>query len=367
MLIVDDTIVYRKILTQAAEATGLCEVSKAAPNGLIALELIKQRAFDVVLLDVFMPELDGLETLKQIKQDFPRMEVIMVSSDGSESVKNTVKALELGALEFVLKPAHGDQAKNLESITRMLRILFTQIQIKKPGSTHGTNAIRKEPRLETSTAIPTTASVKTGTIPERRKTLWSQADLILVAASTGGPVALEKVTTRIRQPLDAPMLIVQHMPKNFTKVLAQSLDQKSGMTIVEAEENMMIQSKQTVIAAGGVHMTVVEKANRKMIQLKKTELVNGVRPAADVLFETVADIFKGQRVLVVILTGMGSDGTRGVSLLKAHCDVHCITQSEETCVVYGMPRSIVEAGLSDESLDIEKIAARIESFGLRRR
>ncbi len=367
-MVVDDTVVYRRVLSQAVEATGLCEVSKTAPNGIIALDWMKQRPFDVVLLDVFMPEMDGLETLKHIKRDYPNTEVIMISGDGSESVKNTVKALELGALEFILKPSQGDQTKNLEAITRMLKILFAQIQIQQVGSKQRTGTPPGPARRET--VVPSAG--KGPKVPEvpvkaRMKTRWHQADLIVIASSTGGPVALEKVTSRLRQPLDVPLLIVQHMPRHFTKVLAQSLDQKSGLTIVEAEEGMFIQSGRAVIAAGGLHMTVAESGGRKVLRLLETDFVNGVRPAADVLFDTMAQFYKGQRLLVVVLTGMGSDGTRGVRRLQEQCEVHCITQNEETCVVYGMPRSIDEAGLSDESLHLEQIAARIESFGLRRR
>jgi len=196
---------------------------------------------------------------------------------------------------------------------------------------------------------------------------WHKADLVLVVASTGGPVALEKILSNIQQALDIPLLIVQHMPKNFTRVLAHSLNQKSGMNIVEAENDMVIEPGKAVIAAGGYHMIVEKQQSNKIIKLVESEYVNGVRPAADVLCESISQCYHNQRILVVVLTGMGSDGTRGVRKISENNQVYTITQTEDTCVVYGMPRSIDEAGLSDESVPIDKIAARIESFGLHRR
>ncbi len=378
-LVVDDTIVYRKILTKAVEDTGLCTVIKSAPNGSIALDWMAQKEFDVVLLDVFMPELDGIETLKRIKKDYPHVEVIMVSSDGNESVQNTVKALELGAMEFILKPSRGDQNKNIETITLMLRSLFTQIQIKliaKRPHRGDKNPIPTDPitidRGSSTPGIKTLPDPVVRPVPKmpvttRKKHTWKQADLILIASSTGGPVALEKVLAKISQPLHVPVLIVQHMPKNFTRVLAHSLDQKSGMTIVEAEEGMEVESGKTIIAAGGYHMVIEDDMGKKKVRLLETDYVNGVRPAADVLFETIGNIYRHQRILVVVLTGMGNDGTKGLQQLSTLAEVYTIIQNEETCVVYGMPRSIDEAGLSDESLAIEEIGARIQSYGLRRR
>lgn len=228
----------------------------------------------------------------------------------------------------------------------------------------GSQTVRPSlPKLDTKKTQPIN---HTSTV-RKKPTKWNKADLILVVASTGGPVALEKVLSNMHQALDVPLLIVQHMPKNFTRVLAHSLDQKSGLNIVEAHNDMVIEPGKTVIAAGGYHMIVEEKESKKIIKLMQSEYVNGVRPAADVLFESISLCYNNQQILVVILTGMGSDGTNGIKKISENNHVHTITQSEETCVVYGMPRSIDEAGLSDESVPLDKIAARIESFGLHRR
>ena len=369
-LVVDDTIIYRKVLSQAVEDTGLCEIPKTAPNGAIALDWLKQRPFDVVLLDVFMPEMDGLETLKRIKLYYPHIDVIMICSDGSESVKNTMKALELGALEFILKPVGDDIDRNIASITRMLKILFAQIQIRQMSGRAA------EPQINSpQTAVTHNQLLKKRPIfskeavekPVKQKRTWHQADLVLIASSTGGPVALETLLSGIPHELSIPMLIVQHMPKHFTRVLAQTLDLKSPLTVREAVNEEEVNTSGVIIAAGGLHMSVRQIGGKKKIQLLDTPYVNGVKPAADVLFESVADVYQGHRILVVILTGMGSDGTIGIARLKEKCEVHCIVQNEETCIVYGMPRSVNEAGFADESLPIDQIAERITAFGSRRR
>ncbi|SMP48036.1 chemotaxis-specific protein-glutamate methyltransferase CheB [Anoxynatronum buryatiense] len=365
-LVVDDTIIYRKILSQAVEDTGLCEVSKTAPNGAIALDWLKQRPFDVVLLDVFMPEMDGLETLKKIKMDYPHIDVIMISSDGSESVKNTMKALELGALEFILKPTGGDANHNIASITRMLKILFAQIQIRQMSrrTTDGESHLNAT-RLSEPRKVPRQLAIQQPTNNQKRS--WSQADMVLIASSTGGPVALERLLSSIPHEFNIPLLIVQHMPKHFTRVLAQTLNHKTHLEVMEAENEMEMNASSAIIAAGGLHMSVVQSGGKRKVQLLDTAYVNGVKPAADVLFNSIAESCQGQRVLVIILTGMGSDGTAGIARMQESCEVYCITQNEETCVVYGMPRSVEEAGFSDESLPIDQIAERIAAFGSRRR
>ncbi|SDY22722.1 chemotaxis-specific protein-glutamate methyltransferase CheB [Tindallia californiensis] len=358
-LVVDDTIIYRKILTQAIEDTGLCVVDKTAPNGMIALEWLQQKPFDVVLLDVFMPVMDGIEALKQIKKEFPAMAVIMISSDGEDSVQNTVKALELGAMEFIMKPSGGDQTKNIQSITRTLKILFAQIHMHKyeKGNIDKRKTSIMDADKKTNHNIKK-AERKQAYIPySLNKRI--KPDIILIASSTGGPVALESIFKKIEEPINKPVLIVQHMPKHFTKVLANSLKSKSGLNISEVEDKQEISSKEVIIAAGGSHMIVVSEKGKKTLRLLETPMVNGVRPSADVLFKSVAKEFNGYKILVVILTGMGNDGMRGVQELKKRCEVYCISQSEESSVVYGMPRSIEEAGLSDEVLHLNDIPERI--------
>lgn len=187
-------------------------------------------------------------------------------------------------------------------------------------------------------------------------------DLVLIASSTGGPSALDKVLSNLSKDFDVPILIVQHMPANFTQMLADSLNKKCALEVREAKDGDIIGEKGIIIAKGGLHMIVVEERGKKIIRLIDAKSVNGVKPAADVLFDSVAQSYTNKRILAAVLTGMGSDGKVGVKKLKDNCKCYCITQSPDSCVVYGMPKSVHNAGLSDEVVDIELMGHRMESL-----
>jgi two-component system chemotaxis response regulator CheB len=192
-------------------------------------------------------------------------------------------------------------------------------------------------------------------------------DLILIASSTGGPVALETIFKELTKEIQIPILVVQHMPREFTNVLAQTLNKKCALTVEEAKEGEVISKGRILIAPGGVHMTVTSVGSLRKVHLRNSPYVNGVRPAADVLFKSIAQNYPGSRVLTVILTGMGSDGLAGVEELKKNCNCYCMTQSKDSCVVYGMPKSVFEAGLSDEIVELQDIAMRLKQLVLSRR
>ena len=188
------------------------------------------------------------------------------------------------------------------------------------------------------------------------------ADIVVIAASTGGPVALEKVCVGLPASLEAPVLVVQHMPRDFTRIMAEALDLQAPLPVREGFEGMPIRKGEVVIAPGGFHMTAVKAGGVLQVLMNTAPPVNGVRPAADILFGSVAETYRGAKVLAVVLTGMGNDGMKGVRMLKRHCDCYCLVQSEKTCAVYGMPRSVYEAGLADEVLDIDSMAKRMEQL-----
>lgn len=189
--------------------------------------------------------------------------------------------------------------------------------------------------------------------------MFHNVDLILIASSTGGPNALEVVFKELSGDIKQPILVVQHMPAEFTKLMSESLDRKSALEISEAKDSEVLRGGHAYVAPGGLHMTLKGRDNAKFIRLENTPMVNGVRPAADVLFSSIAKNFPKLKVLVVVMTGMGSDGMKGIIDMKASCECYCITQSEKTCVVYGMPKSVFEKGLSDETADLKDIAQRI--------
>lgn len=314
-----------------------------------------------------MPEMDGLEALKIIKRDFPYVQVIMISSGGPDSALTTVEALEKGAFDFIMKPSEASMEKNMEMIKNHLQMLFTQIQIKKySNKTNNKPAFQAVEQTTAKQLLTSTPQVKIqpaeAKFPQEKRQ-WIGADLIVIASSTGGPNALESIFKGFTSTIPKPMLIVQHMPPEFTKMLAQSLNKSCALNIYEGQINSKITAGEVIIAPGGLHMTVETINNSiKVVKTESTPFVNGVRPAADVLFRSVAKEYAGKNILAVILTGMGSDGMLGVAEIKKSCNCYCLTQSEASSVVYGMPRSAYEAGLSDEVADLKDIADRIKKL-----
>ena len=364
ILVVDDSLVYRRILTQAVEQTGLGRVIYTASNGELALERLEQSEIDVVIMDVYMPGMSGIEILGIIKDRYPDKIVIMISGGGKDSAKLTMQALEMGAMDFILKPAGDDIDKNMQKIKGYLHVLFAQILTSRYSREFRG---RVEPRPPTH--LPTQREPMKDTLPvkpiiktqsEFKRAKLDRADIILIASSTGGPAALERIFTKLPPDIQVPILVVQHMPPTFTKMLSQTLDKKGSLEVYEGTSNELVRKNSVFIAPGGYHMVVRRKhSNGIRIHLEDTQQVHGVKPAADVLFTSVAKTYRGKNVLAIILTGMGNDGRDGVRELKTQCNCYCITQSEDSCVVYGMPKAVYDANLSDEVVHIEKIAGRI--------
>lgn len=340
ILIVDDSGLYRRILSEAVTNAAADAQVLFAENGLKALEILAEKRIDACLLDVNMPVMDGLETLRRIKSDNSRLPVIMVSGDSKDGASLTVQALRLGAIDFIIKPLDQNFGANMLIISSHLKELFDHIRKK---------GCRETPLTADSAAGP-------GRIAGIRP-----ADLVLIASSTGGPVALEKIIPELSADFPKPVLVVQHMPPEFTRVFSESLNRKSRIPVEEAKEGDAITPGKVLIAPGGYHMEVKRvSAAKRLVHLEQSEPVCGVRPSADVLFASAASAYEKMNILAAVLTGMGKDGTGGVAALKAKTNCRCITQSEKTCVVYGMPRSICESGFSDGAFDLEDIAAQIE-------
>lgn len=357
VLIADDTVIYRKILARAVEETGLAVVERSASNGAIAMEWLEQGQIDVALLDLFMPEMDGIETLKAIKKKHPSVDAIMISSLSTDNAQVTLEALKLGALDFIIKPSEASYEKSMDKISGQLKVLFAQIKITKyntqPRVVHPEKPVAKP---------PAPANTENKSIKDAARAARFTADVVVIASSTGGPAALESLFAGFLPGFRKPALIVQHMPPEFTRILADSLDRKYPLKVIEGKEGDPVRNGQAIIAPGGLHMEVQPSGVDKTVKLSSSPYVNGVRPAADVLFSSVAKAYEGRNVLAVVLTGMGNDGTRGVQELKEKCNCLCIAQSESSCVVYGMPRCVIEAGLADEVLDLRDIAGRIQQL-----
>lgn len=343
VLVVEDSLIYRKIIKAAVESTEKAVVTQTAQNGLVALELLNKSIFDLVLMDIVMPELDGIKTLQTVKLRFPELPVVMVSSTGDKDAQITFDALKMGALDFIIKPLEENYDRNMEILKEQLERIFEQLSDR---------SISKKNIKPKENIVKIVSDEKLKSV-----------DLIVIASSTGGPVAVEKVISALDKSFVKPILLVQHMPAEFTGVFAKTLDRKSHMNVIEAKDASIVRAGQVLVAPGGYHMLVRSSQKyQKIIKLEKSEPVNGVMPAADVTFYSVAKVYPKANILAVVLTGMGEDGKNGVKELKEKCNCYCITQDEATSVVYGMPRSVVEAGLSNEILPIEKIASRIQEI-----
>ncbi|MGE5680566.1 MAG: chemotaxis-specific protein-glutamate methyltransferase CheB [Bacillota bacterium] len=363
VLIADRNVIFRRFIAEAIEQTGFGTAKHITSSGAIAIEWLLQCSIDIVLMDVSILEIEGIQILKKIKEENKDVEIVITSTTDQQNAAVVFKALELGAMDFMLKPPSDNEYENLESVISYLKSIFVQIMVKKYAANgkekESINSGEDKIIFDRDNTDKYSECISTG-----RKRVWKGADLVLIAASTGGPQALETVLEGLSADFNKPVLIVQHMPPDFTRILAQTLDKKSRMDVFEAFDKAPVKGGSAAIAPGGYHMAVESSPEGGMlIRLRNTDFVNGVKPSADVLFHEVAKTCKGAKILAVILTGMGNDGTSGIEEMKRKCDCYCITQSEKTCVVYGMPRNVFEAGLSDEVADIDEIAKRIMQVG----
>jgi len=351
VLIVDDTALYRKILKDVLQDFPELEIAGTAPNGRIALDKIKQLRPDMVTMDIEMPEMNGLDTLQNIKSAGIDTAVIMVSAHTQRDAEVTLKALELGAFDFIAKPSEGNFAENIENLKAQFKDkieAFISRMSFKPAKKPADRAERKVQK-------PAVPDIQ----PQRRKTAapLGKAKIVAIGVSTGGPRALSEIIPKLPGNLPVPIVIVQHMPPVFTKALAESLDKKSELTIKEAENGDQLRPAHVYIAPGGRQMKVKKVNSSLQIEITEDPPENHCRPAADYLFRSVAESYRNNS-LGVILTGMGRDGTKGLSLMK-DCGARVFAQNKETCVVFGMPMEAIKAGIVDEILPLSEIAGKI--------
>ncbi len=342
VLVVDDSAYMRKVISNLLQSDEDIIVIDTAQDGLEAIEKVKQWRPAVITLDVEMPKLDGLSALERIMRECPTP-VIMLSSLTQQGSETTVKALTIGAVDFVPKPSGTISL----DIYKVRDELVAKIKIAAKASV--TNLHRS------IITVPPIPVVIPGTLP----LCLAPNKLVVIGSSTGGPNALQQVIPRLPGNLPAAVLVVQHMPPGFTHTLAARLDDISQLKVSEAKEGDIIRCSQVYVAPGGYHMVLLSKT---IIGLNQHPPVHSVRPAVDVTLESAVEHY-GTQVVGVILTGMGYDGSKGMSLIK-RAGGKTIVQNEATCVVYGMPRVIVEMGKADSILPIQKIADEIVSMVL---
>ncbi len=369
VLVVDDTIVYRKAVSDILSEMPGIEVVGVAHNGKIAVSKIQTLKPDLLTLDIEMPEMNGIEVLQYLQQHAPQVSAIMVSTLTSEGGDMTMRALELGAYDFILKPS----ATNIEASKQHLRTLLTPL-IKafqtgrttigslQSGARSGVLARKTTTTTTSDTRTFPTASIDrksiapgTGTTIRRH----GKSEIVTIGISTGGPNALARMMPMLPGDLGVPVVIVQHMPPVFTKSLANSLNAKCALTVKEAQDGEAIQANIVYIAPGGKQMKLVASADglNRLIKITDDPPENSCKPSADYLFRSIADYYVG-RATAVIMTGMGSDGTKGLQILKQKGTL-IIGQNEASCVVYGMPKAPAELGLTDVVVPLDKIAGEI--------
>lgn len=361
VLVVDDTATFRKILSDVlAEIPGV-EVVGTAHHGKMALARIQTLQPDLVTLDIEMPEMDGLEVLEAIRSQKIDVGVIMVSSFTRRGSELTIRALELGAFDFITKEAEGDYNQNREKIRSHLNPLVKAFAQRREihSILHDTRSAKSTPPAPPAgqpTARPAASGESSAvSLPDPTK---KRPEMVLIGVSTGGPNALARVIPALPAGLGVPVLVVQHMPPMFTRTLAESLDKQSALRVKEAEHDELAQPNWVYIAPGGKQMKVsVGQGGKPLIQITDDPPENNCRPSADTLFRSAAHHFPG-RVCAVIMTGMGSDGTLGLRLIKRH-PARVIAQDAASCVVFGMPKEAIAAGVVDVISPLESIAGEI--------
>lgn len=339
VLIVDDSVVVRKVLCEVLSSIPGIEVAGTAINGAIALAKLPRLNPDFVTLDIEMPGLDGLQTLVEIRKLYPKLPVLMCSTLTERGASVTLEALALGATDYVTKPSNSEG------------LAATKEQFKHDLSTKilGLSA-RAQTAPKASGALSARLSRSRVSVPQR-------VDVLAIGTSTGGPNALADMIPHLPEDLPVPGVLVQHMPPLFTRLLAERLDSRSALTIREAEPGVKLEPGHIWIAPGNYHMTVSRKGTDVVLALNQDPPENSCRPAVDVLFRSVASTY-GAHTLAVVMTGMGSDGTLGARNIR-EAGGQILVQDEATSVVWGMPGSIVSGGLADQVRPLSEIAPEI--------
>jgi len=339
VLVVDDSVVARRLVSTALASDGSVEVVGVAADGRVALANIDRLRPDAVTLDVGMPVMDGLETLEAIRERWPHLVVIMFSTYTARGAQITLDALALGANDYVVKPS--GTASPTEAMERIREELLPRILTLCPDAP-ADDTIR--PTIATEPVSPAPGPV-------------ARIDVIAIGVSTGGPTALGTVLPQLPSRLPVPVLIVQHMPPMFTRVLAERLDRTSSVRVVEAADGQLLDGGGAWIAPGDRHMTVERAGADVRIRTDVGPRENSCRPSVDPLFRSVADAY-GAHALGIVMTGMGSDGMRGARQLH-DSGARVVVQDEASSVVWGMPGFVVQSGIADAIVPLDRLAAEI--------
>jgi two-component system chemotaxis response regulator CheB len=358
LLLVDDSAVVRTLLARALSAHPELHVVASAANGVLALAKLETVTVDAVVLDVDMPEMDGITTLKHLRARHPQLPVVMFSSLTDRGASATLDALAAGANDYALKPSAGEKLEDVVAQTLVPKLLSLRggraptpllLQGLETGSPRALPA-QGAPGSRDHEAAPTAAlthAARTG----------DHVRVVAIAASTGGPNALAELLSSLPGSLPVPILIAQHMPPLFTRSLAERLAARSELCVCESAGGEALTPGHVYIAPGNQHLEVVRQGATVLTRLSSAPPENSCRPAADVLFRSLARVY-GAGVLALVLTGMGQDGAKGAREIHA-AGGRVLVQSGPTCVVWGMPKAVEEAGLAEAVVPLGELAAAV--------
>ena len=339
VLVVDDSVFMQRVIKTVLEKNERTEIAAVAGDGLQALEILKKNEIDVVIMDIRMPRMDGFEALKAIMDTKP-VPVIMISSYTKKGAEDTIRYLETGAVDFITKPSLN-RANDLDRFERELNL---KIAVASTARLIGSMPV-KRPVIQ----LPGSAIAHDRVLRH----------IIAIGCSTGGPKALQQVLQVIPDSIDGAVLVVQHMPPGFTRSLAERLDTVCQLKVKEAQHCETVRAGYCYIAPGDYHMRVSAGSEEGIkINLDKGDTVSGHRPSVDVLFEAISDI-EAEKVVAVILTGMGSDGSMGIVKLKQKRDCIAIAQDQDTSIVFGMPGNAIKTGFIDKVTALDDIGEEI--------
>ena len=369
ILVVDDSALMRRVVCDIINSDSNFQAKDTCRDGLEAYEKLKTTSYDGVVLDVNMPRMDGLQLLEKLQQDNIKANVIMVSTLTTKDAEVTILALERGAIDFVTKPTAIAEAKGEDFKKKVLEVLnavlnsrqFVRTPVRmtstaarpaRTGATATSGSSVAGPGVQDVAKPASAANIK-------RLKATGKNKLVALACSTGGPKALQSVIPFLPKNLDAPMVLVQHMPAGFTKSMADRLNEVSPIAVKEAEDGDKLEKGQIYVAPGGKHMEVVKCADGShKISLNNMPAIGGLRPCANITYDSLSKSGFDE-IVCVVLTGMGADGTNGILSLGHHKPIHVISQNAETCIVYGMPKAIEETGIVDDVVPLEKVAETI--------
>jgi two-component system chemotaxis response regulator CheB len=339
VLVVDDSALMRKLIPQMVETDQSIEVVGTAMDGTFCLKKIEELRPNVVTLDLQMPGMNGIDTLKEIMRRHP-LPVIVVSSHSTDGASITFKALGLGAFDFVTKPqdASAHMAETARQLIAKIKAA-ADCKVVRPGT------------LGAAVRVEKTASAKSGPPPTKT---------VAIGISTGGPQALEYLLAQLPPDFPGTILVVQHMPSGFTEMFAKRLDELCALRVKEAQSGDVLQAGRVLICPGSRHMTVKRLPMGDVVVLNDDPLVNGHRPSVDVLFHSLAQEF-GKMSVAVLMTGMGDDGAQGLGEVKKAGGM-TIAQSEESCVVFGMPKAAIERGYATRVVGLEVLASTLQAL-----